>query len=64
MKALIITFVVSILMWIFPARWAAEFFWPDLMAQYGAVVPWVMFLGYVVGFVSLLISAILSSSSK
>lgn len=45
MRNLIILFITLMVVWIFPARWGAQFFFPEMMAQYSSQVPYLMAWG-------------------
>lgn len=50
MKNIIIFLSVTVLVWIFPARWGAQFLFPEAYAQFGSQIPWIMAWG---GFMAL-----------
>lgn len=47
MKNFIIWLTITLVVWIFPARWGANYFFPEVVAQYGSQVPWIMVWGAV-----------------
>lgn len=59
MKNLIIWAITVLIVWIFPARWGAEFFFPELMAQFHSQVPWVMAWGALMFLLSFIVFVIL-----
>lgn len=61
MRNLIVLGLTLIIVWIFPGRWGATYFFPEMMAQYGTQVPWLMAWGALMMFVSMIIMAFLSS---
>lgn len=45
MKNLIIWLFTVLMIWMFPARWGANYFFPEIMAQFSGQVPWLMAWG-------------------
>lgn len=60
MRDLIVWFITLLVIWMFPARWGADYFFPEVMAQFGSQVPWVMAWGALMFFITMLITALLS----
>lgn len=46
-------------MWIFPARWGAAWFFPEVFAQFGSQLPWIMAWGALMFLISCVITALL-----
>lgn len=55
MKSVIISTFLIMLVWLFPARWGAEYFFPEVISQFGSKVPWIMAWGAVIGSVNTII---------
>lgn len=60
MRNFIVWLIVTLLIWIFPARWGAQWLFPELVAQYAGQAPWLMFYGFVMGLLGMLFAALLS----
>lgn len=58
MKNLIIWLVTVMMVWIFPARWGANYFFPEIMAQFSSHVPWVMAWGALMFLISMFVMAL------
>ncbi|AFH21251.1 membrane protein [Cronobacter phage CR3] len=60
MRNLIILFITFMLVWIFPARWGAQFFFPEMMAQFSSQVPYLMGWGALMFLLATVITACLA----
>lgn len=58
MRNLIIWVVTAMVIWMFPARWGANFFFPEMMAQFSGQVPWLMAWGVLMFLLSMFVMAI------
>lgn len=58
MRNLIIWAVTVMVIWMFPARWGANFFFPEMMAQFSGQAPWLMAWGALMFFLSMLVMGI------
>lgn len=60
MKNLFTWFIILLSVWMYPARWGANYFFPEVVAQFGSQVPWLMAWGAAMMFLSLVILAFIS----
>lgn len=60
MRNSIIWVITALVMWVFPARWGAEYFFPEVCAQFASQMPWIMAWGGFMFFLTTVTAALLA----
>lgn len=60
MRNVIIWLLTFLTVWFFPARWGAKWLFPEVYAQFGPQLPWIMAWGAVMFFIVCVTTALLA----